>query len=117
MKRTLLVTTLVLAGSLFSYAADGVIASAMKKYHKGDTAPCKKVAAGNASDAEVAEFVKAYTDMCGAKPPKGDASAWQAKCKSVLTALDMIQKKNPAGPKAFEKAIRCKACHSEHKGK
>lgn len=113
MKR-ILVTTLLAFSSAVLVRAD-VIEDAMKKYHKGDNAPCKKVAGGTASDAELAEFVKVYKEICAAKPPKGDVAAWQAKCKDLVAAVELIQKKDPGGIAAYKKAVNCKACHSEHK--
>lgn len=115
MKPILLVTALLISGSAFC-RAEGVIEDIMKKLHKGESAPCKKVAGGTASDAELAEFVKAYQDMCAAKPPKGDLAAWQQKCKDLVAAVKLIQAKDAGGTAAFKKAVNCKGCHSAHKG-
>ncbi len=117
MKRTLLITTLALAGTLFCYAENKIIADAMKKHHKGDTSTCKKIAGGTASETEMAEFIKAYQAMCGQKPAKGDTAAWQAKCKAVIAAVKQIQAKDAAGKDAFDKATDCKACHADFRVK
>ena len=116
MKRIVLLgVTCLLASSMMASAADGVIADAMKKFHKGDTAPCKKVAAGTASPAELSDILKAYQAMCGAKVPKGDQAAWTTKCKALIAAVQKIQAKDASGTSDFKKAVNCKACHEPHK--
>ena len=116
MKRlALLVTTTILASAMMASAAEGVIESAMKNFHKGDTATCKKVAAGTASPAELADILKAYQAMCGAKAPKGDQAAWTTKCKALISAVQKIQAKDASGTSDYKKAVNCKACHEPHK--
>lgn len=114
---------IVAACSMFSsnsYAdgGDKVISDFMKKYHKapaGTDPVCKKVNNGQASDAELAELLKGYQTICGCKPPKGDVTAWQTKCKAIVAAVKQIQAKDAGGVEAYKKAVSCKACHSEHK--
>lgn len=116
MKRIVLLgTTCLLATAMMASAADGVIADAMKKFHKGDTATCKKVSAGTASPTELADILKAYQAMCGAKAPKGDQAAWTTKCKALIAAVQKIQSKDPSGASDYKKAVNCKACHEPHK--
>lgn len=116
MKRTLLIgASCILASAMIATAADGVIADAMKNFHKGETAPCKKVAAGTASPAELADILKSYQAMSGAKPPKGTAASWKEKCDALIAAVKEIQTKNPKGTGDFKKAVNCKACHDVHK--
>lgn len=92
-----------------------VIKTAMKQYHKGDDALCKKVGV-SATDAELATLLKAYQDMCAATPPKGDKAAWVAKCQALIGAVKKVQAKDPAGAAAYKAAVNCKACHTDHKG-
>jgi hypothetical protein len=97
---------------------DKVISDFMKKYHKapkGTDPVCKKVSNGQASDAELAELLKGYQAICGAKPPKGDAADWVKKCQAVIAAVKLIQAKDAGGIEAYKTAVNCKACHSEHK--
>lgn len=115
MKSILVTCSLVLAFTALSRA--DVIEDAMKNFHKGETAPCKKVAGGTASDAELADILKAYQAMCGAKPPKGTPASWTEKCQALIAAVKQIQSKNPAGVAAYKKAVNCKACHEVHKEK
>ena len=116
MKRTLLIgASCILASAMVASAADGVIADAMKKFHKGETAPCKKVAAGTASPAELADILKAYQAMCGAKPPKGTQASWTEKNQALIAAVKELQAKDAKGVGDFKKAVNCKACHEVHK--
>lgn len=112
MKRALLTT---LALSIASLASAGVISDVMKKYHKGDTALCKKVSAGKASDTELAELLKAYQAMAAAKPSKGDAASWDAKCKALIEGIEAFQKKAPNAMSKYKLAVACKTCHEVHK--
>ncbi len=116
MKLTLLATLAVALSTSF-VRADDVIEEAMKKFHKGDTAPCKKVAGGTASDSELADILKSYQAMCGAKPPKGTQASWTEKCQALIAAVKKIQAKDASGTADFKKAVNCKACHEVHKGK
>ena len=118
MKRTLLIgLSCILASVMIATAADGPIADAMKKYHKGDTATCKKVSAGTASSAELGDILKAYQAMAGAKPEKGTPSSWKEKCDALIAAVKEIQAKNPKGQGDYKKAVNCKACHEVHREK
>lgn len=96
-------------------AGSEVIKTAMKNFHKGDDALCKKVGT-TATDAELATLLKAYQDMCAATPPKGDKAAWVTKCQALIGAVKKVQAKDPAGAAAYKAAVNCKACHTDHKG-
>lgn len=116
MKRIVLLgTTCLFASAMMASAAEGVIADAMKNYHKGDTATCKKVSAGTASASELADILKAYQAMAGAKPPKGTPASWKEKNDALIAAVKEIQAKNPKGTADYKKAVNCKACHDVHK--
>jgi hypothetical protein len=96
-------------------AGSDVIKTAMKQYHKGDDALCKKVGT-TATDAELATLLKVYQDMCAATPPKGDKTAWVTKCQALIGAVKKVQAKDAAGAAAYKAAVNCKACHTDHKG-
>jgi hypothetical protein len=96
-------------------AGSDVIKTAMKQYHKGDDALCKKVGT-TATDAELATLLKVYQDMCAATPPKGDKAAWVTKCQALIGAVKKVQAKDAAGAAAYKAAVNCKACHTDHKG-
>jgi hypothetical protein len=96
-------------------AGSEVIKTAMKQFHKGDDALCKKVGT-TATDAELATLLKAYQGMCAATPPKGDKAAWVTKCQALIGAVKKVQAKDPAGAAAYKAAVNCKACHTDHKG-
>ena len=53
------------------------IAEVMQKAHKGGL--MKKVAEGNASDAEKEQLVKYYTALTLNTPPAGDKASWAKK--------------------------------------
>lgn len=99
-----------------SAAGSDVIKAAMKTYHKPENALCKKISGGTASDAELATILKVYQDICAATPPKGDKTAWVAKCQALIGAVKKIQAKDAAGVAAYKTAVNCKACHTAHKG-
>ena len=116
MNRTLLIgASSLFASAMIAPAAEGVIADAMKKFHKGETALCNKVKEGSASSAEVAEILRAYQAMSTAKPPKGTSASWKEKCDALINATKEIQAKNPKGLGDFKKAVNCKVCHDVHK--
>ncbi len=93
-----------------------VIKTAMKTHFKPDDALCKKVAAGTASDADLATMLKISQDICAITPPNGDKAAWVAKCQALVAAVKKIQAKDATGVVAFKTASNCKACHTDHKG-
>jgi hypothetical protein len=93
-----------------------VIKTAMKTHFKPDDALCKKVAAGTASDADLATMLKISQEICAITPPKGDKAAWVAKCQALVAAVKKLQAKDATGVAAFKTASNCKACHTDHKG-
>jgi hypothetical protein len=113
-----LIVALAFIGSSSAIFASEVIEDAMKKYHKapeGTDPTCKKISAGTASDAEIADVLKAYQAMCAEAPPKGEKSAWVEKCQALIAAVKKIQAKDAAGVGEYKKAVNCKACHTSHK--
>lgn len=110
----------LLAAVAFSpalFAGEGVIADAMKKFHKGETAPCKKVASGEASASELSAILKSYQDMAKETPAKGTSSSWKEKCDALIAAVTALKSGNKAATSDYKKAVNCKACHDVHKGK
>lgn len=112
MKSTL-IAALVFGIATFCNAS--VISEIMKKYHKGDTALTKKVQAGKGSDVDLAVLLKAYKDMAAAKPPKGDQSSWDTKCKALIVSIEAFQKKDNNAVSKYKLAVACKSCHEVHK--
>lgn len=100
------------------YAADKpkyTIKEVMKELHKGENAPCKKVAKGEGTKEDLAKFVEYYTAMAQQDPPKGDAKEWHAKATKLLNATKALQAGKPGALDTFKEAINCKSCHSAHK--
>lgn len=117
MKKTTALIFLFSIAGIVAAPADDVIKSAMKKYHKPEDAIAKKVGKGEASDAELAELLKAYEATSAATPPKGDKATWVEKNQAVIAAIKKVQAKDATGVSDFKKAINCKACHEVFKGK
>lgn len=114
--KTIRISALVAALGLTSaFAGEGVIADAMKKFHKGETAPCKKVGAGEASASELSAILKAYQDMAKEKPSKGTPASWKEKTDALISAVTALQKGDKSAASAYKKAVNCKACHDVHK--
>jgi len=117
MKRILLSLACLFTTVIVAAPVAGPISDAMKKYHKGDTATCKKVKAGTATPAELAEILKSYESMSSAKPELGTPASWKEKCDALIAAVKEIQSNNPKGVSDYKKAVDCKACHDVHKVK
>lgn len=90
------------------------IKDVMKKAMKGPL--LKKVAGGDASDAEKKQLHEMLVALGKNSPPKGDEDSWKkltgALAKAGKAAVDGEE---DAGA-ALKKAANCKACHSKHKG-
>ena len=117
-KLILTVCAAFVALPLLTALADEGIGKFMKDHHKapkGTDPTCKKVADGKASAEELATMLKGYEMMAAAKPEKGDAAAWKAKCEALVAAVKQIQAKDAAGNEAYKKAVNCKGCHNEHR--
>jgi hypothetical protein len=116
MKRTLLAASLVLGVASIG-TADEAIKSAMKNYHKGEEALCKKVGAGEASSSELASILKGYEAMAKATPPKGATTSWATKTQALIDAVKGLQKGDASSKGKYKLAVNCKACHDIHKAK
>jgi hypothetical protein len=77
---------------------------------------CKKVGAGQASDAEVKQLLQLFTDMAKQPAPSGDAASWKAKCEALVAATQDVAAGKPGATDQLKKAANCKACHDVHKG-
>jgi hypothetical protein len=91
------------------------IKDVMKKAMKGPL--LKKVAGGNASDAEKKELHGMLVALGKNKPPKGDAESWKKLTDSLVKASQGVIDGDADAGAALKKAANCKACHSKHKGK
>lgn len=116
MKRILIAASLVL-GVASVGTADEAIKSAMKDYHKGEEALCKKVGAGEASSSELSSILKGYEAMAKATPPKGATTSWATKTQALIDAVKGLQKGDASAKGKYKLAVNCKACHDIHKGK
>ncbi len=116
MKQSALALLLAIA-SLSTATADDAIKAIMKDYHKPEDAICKKVGKGEATEADLATLLKAYTDMAAATPPKGDKAVWATKTAALIAAVKKVQAKDATGVSDFKKAVDCKGCHTGFKGK
>jgi len=117
-KLSLIACAAVAAFSLTTASADDVISGVMKKYHKapeGTDPVCKKAGAGAASEAELADLLKAYESLAEVKPPRGDDAAWEQRTADLVAAVKLLQAKDAGGADAYKKAVNCKACHTDHK--
>lgn len=106
----------ILGGSIQAFDKDSdheTIEMVMKKGMKGGLA--KKVAGGEATDAEKAELLKMLQAMAKTKAEKGDAESWKKKTTALVVAAQAaVDGKENAGV-LLTAAMNCKACHSVHK--
>ena len=110
-------TSLLAALALSGVSAFGseVIEESMKKFHKGETAPCKAVAGGTASASELDAILKSYQAIAKESPPKGTAASWKEKCDALIKAVTALKGGDKSAAAAYKKAVNCKACHDVHK--
>ena len=85
----------------------------MKRALKGPLT--KKVATGEASDAEKKELLSLFQAMAKNDPPKGDAESWKEKNAALVKAAMAAVKGDSNAGAALKKAADCKNCHSKHK--
>jgi hypothetical protein len=88
---------------------DEVMKNAMKK-----GALLDKIKQGNASDADVQQFIAYTKALMEAQPPKGDMASWQKKTKALHEAAVAYAKDHKAMD-ALTAASNCKQCHNAHK--
>lgn len=90
------------------------IKEVMKTCMKGGL--CKKVASGEASDAEKKELVAMFESLAKNKPPKGEADSWKEKTTALLKAAKACAEGDEEARAALMKAANCMGCHQAHKG-
>lgn len=91
------------------------VSEIMKALHKGDDNIAKRASKGQGTKEELAKMVDYYTALPLNEPPRGDKAAWEKKANALLKATKSLQKGEPGGLEAYQQAVNCKACHSEHK--
>lgn len=77
---------------------------------------CKKVGAGQASDAEKKQLLQLFADMAKQPAPTGDAASWKTKCDALVAAVQGTVDGKAGATDQLKKASNCKACHDLHKG-
>ncbi len=116
--RSFVVACVVACGLVAAHADESkVIKDGMKKFHKGDDSPIKKVFAGQGSDEQLKELQAYYKAITAEQPPIGDDASWKEKTAAVNKAIDAVIAKDPNGIAQLKEATNCKACHSIHKPK
>jgi len=90
-----------------------IIEMVMKKCMKGGL--CKKVASGQASDAEKKELLKCFEAMAECKPPKGAPESWKKMTGALVAAAKLAVDGDASAGKALKTAANCKKCHKAHK--
>ena len=78
---------------------------------------CKKVGSGEASAEEKKKLAGLFAALHEAKPPKGEASSWDAKTKALVDAANDVLAGKEGATDKLKKAADCMGCHSAHKGK
>lgn len=97
---------------------DDPIAKFMKATHgapKGVDSVSKKAVKGIASPAEIQKLIAGYKMMAKQKPEKGDLASWKEKTAALIKTSEALVNGDEAARKAYEQAVNCKACHSQHK--
>lgn len=109
----------ILCTTTFLVAADTTakltINDVMKLAHKKPKQLLKKVASGAATDAEKQQLVKLYKVLSQSKPPRGEASSWDAKTKLLVKAAEAAVKGQEDAGRQLARAANCMACHRDHK--
>ena len=85
----------------------------MKKAFKGPL--LKKVAGGDASEAEKKELHQMLVALSKNKPKKGDAESWKKLTGALVKASEAAVKGDAKAGSMLKKAANCKACHYSHK--
>jgi hypothetical protein len=91
------------------------IADIMKEAHKKPVQLLKKVATGQADDAEKQRLVDLYKAMKKLQPPKGDADSWNEKNDLLISAATAVAENKAEAQASLTKAANCKSCHDAHK--
>jgi hypothetical protein len=89
------------------------IKDVMQKAHRDGL--LKKVAGGEASEAERMELLDLYVSLYECKPPMGDEAAWKGKTSLILAAVGKVVVGREGAAAELTKAANCAACHREHR--
>ncbi len=89
------------------------IKDVMKKAMKGPL--LKKVAGGQASDAEKKELHEMLVALSKNKPKKGEADSWKKLTGALVKASKAAVDGADDAGEQLKKAADCKGCHSKHK--
>lgn len=89
------------------------IKEVMKKALKGPL--LKKVASGEASDAEKKELHEMMVALSKNEPKKGEAESWKELTTALVKASTAAVEGNGKAGAMLKKAANCKACHTPHK--
>lgn len=95
--------------------AKPTIKGIMQDAHKKPKELLKKVAKGEATDAEKAELVKLYQALADLSPPRGEMASWEEKTKALTAAARAAAEGKPDASQELERVANCAACHKAHK--
>ncbi len=77
----------------------------------------KKVASGEATDADKKQLLNLYIAMFEAKPPRGEEGSWMELAGGATLAAAKVAVGREGAEKELAAAFNCKACHANHKPK
>lgn len=115
MKKSALLSLLLLTGTTGALRANDAIATVMKNAFKGETSLYTTVAKGKGTQDDarrLAAFVKTLTEN---EPPRGEKAAWDKRTGDLLRAVDLMAKGSKQAMVQVQNAGNCKSCHSAHK--
>jgi hypothetical protein len=75
----------------------------------------KKVASGDASEAEKKELHEMLVALSKNSPPKGEADSWKELTGALVKAGQAAVEGTEGAGEMLTKAANCKACHTNHK--
>ena len=91
------------------------ISAVMIDFHKGQESLAVQAREGKAAKEDLERMLKAYQEIHGLTPPKGEVDDWKLKIDALVeTTQSLIDGKDGAAT-AYKTAVNCKACHTEHR--
>jgi hypothetical protein len=87
----------------------------MAQAHKPPGNLLRKVATGNATDAEKAQLLKLYQALAANAPPRGAQESWSEKTGLLVGAAQAAVDGAPDAGAQLTKASNCMGCHNAHK--
>jgi len=97
------------------FAPKYTIKEVMATAHKPPTNLLRKVAQGDASDAEKDQLLELYQSLAASTPAKGDKAAWDERTGLLVAAAEAAVKGDAEAGNLLTKASNCTACHADHK--